>query len=214
MTDDNTHISPFNLSTISTQTENISNTLNQDNNEKKKNVLPLTYSFNDLLFFSDEFDKINILSNKIDELFETSKSYINTHKINTVDELKNIPKVIFNYVYEKEIERGNIEYKRTLETYNENDKTNKLIRQIYWRIYEGVVSVDKECCYYIVGIEDSGNPSFLTTEEIFNSLNFISITMSETELNYSYLLVENTTLENTYLIVKFWPKVSDVIDFF
>lgn len=214
MTDDNTHISPFNLSTISTQTENISNTLNQDNNEKKKNVLPLTYSFNDLLFFSDEFDKINILSNKIDELFETSKSYINTHKINTVDELKNIPKVIFNYVYEKEIERGNIEYKRTLETYNENDKTNKLIRQIYWRIYEGVVSVDKECCYYIVGIEDSGNPSFLTTEEIFNSLNFISITMSETELNYSYLLVENTTLENTYLIVKFWPKVSNVIDFF
>ena len=214
MTDDNIHISPFNLSTISTQTENISNTLNQDNNEKKKNVLPLTYSFNDLLFFSDEFDKINILSNKIDELFETSKSYINTHKINTVDELKNIPKVIFNYVYEKEIERGNIEYKRTLETYNENDKTNKLIRQIYWRIYEGVVSVDKECCYYIVGIEDSGNPSFLTTEEIFNSLSFISETINETELNYSYLLVENTTLENTYLIVKFWPKVSNVIDFF
>lgn len=212
MTDNNTQINAFNLSIISNQIENISDTLNDDN--IKNNNIPLTNSFNDLLIFSDEFDKINILSNKIDELFEISKSYINTHKINTIDELKNIPKVIFNYVYEKEIERGNIEYKRTLETYNENNKTNKLIRQIYWRMYEGVVSVDKECCYYIVGIEDSGNPAFLTSKEIFNSLNFISDTISETKLNYSYLLVENTTLENIYLIVKFWPNVSNIIDFF
>jgi len=171
-------------------------------------------SFNDLLIFSDEFDKINMLSNKIENLFETSKSYINTHKINTIDELKNIPRVVFNYIYEKEIVRGNIEYKRTLETYNENEKKNKLIRQIYWRMYEGVVSVNKECCYYIVGIEDSGNPSFLTTNEIFNSLNFISNTISETDLNYSYLLVENTILGNIYLIVKFWPNVLNLIDFF
>ena len=212
MTDDNSQINPLNLSTISNQIENISNITNQTNVEK--NNIQLENSFNDLLIFSDEFDKINILSNKIENLFETSKSYINTHKINTVDELKNIPKVVFNYIYEKEIERGNIEYKRTLETYNENEKTNKLIRQIYWRMYEGVVSVDKECCYYIVGIEDSGNPSFLTENEIFNSLNFISNTMSETDLNYSYLLVENTILGNIYLIVKFWPNVSNLIDFF
>lgn len=212
MTDDNSQINPFDMSTISNQIENISNITNQTNVEK--NNIQLENSFNDLLIFSDEFDKINILSNKIENLFETSKSYINTHKINTVDELKNIPKVVFNYIYEKEIERGNIEYKRTLETYNENEKTNKLIRQIYWRMYEGVVSVDKECCYYIVGIEDSGSPSFLTENEIFNSLNFISNTISETDLNYSYLLVQNTILGNIYLIVKFWPNVSNLIDFF
>ena len=212
MTDDNTQINTLNLSTISNQIENIADTLNQDYIEKKN--IQLANSFNDLLIFSDEFDKIIILSNKIDELFKISKSHINTHNISNIDELKHIPKVIFNYVYEKEIERGNIEYKRTLETYNKNNKTNKLIRQIYWRMYEGVVSVNKECCYYIVGIEDSGNPSFLTTKEIFDSLTFISKTISETELNYSYLLVENTKLKNIYIIVKFWPKVSDIIDFF
>lgn len=196
----------FNLSEISNQIRNIS--------VEKKNFIPSINSFYNLLFFTDDLDKINKLSNKIEELFEISNSHINTHKINTVDELENIHKVIFNYIYEKEIERGNIEYKRSLESYNENDKTNKLIRQIYWRIYEGVVSVDRECCYYIIGIEDSGSPSFLTTKEIFNSLNFISETIEKTELDYCYLFVENTILNNIYIIVKFWPKISNLIDFF
>lgn len=114
----------FNLSEISNQIPNIS--------VEKKNFIPSINSFDDLLFFTDDLDKINKLSNKIEELFKISNSHINTHKINTVDELENIHKVIFNYIYEKEIERGNIEYKRSLESYNENDKTNKLIRQIYW----------------------------------------------------------------------------------
>lgn len=201
----------FNFIEIKTQLENIP--VKSVNLENKNNIHP-SDSFNNLLIFSDNFDKINILSNEIEELFNISKSYVNTHKINTIDELKNIPKVIFNYVYEKEIERGNIEYKRSLESYNENDKTNKLIRQIYWRIYEGVVSIDKECCYYIIGIEDSGSPSFLTTKEIFNSLCFISETIKETELDYSYLLIENTILKNEYMIVKLWPKISDLMDFF
>lgn len=81
-------------------------------------------------------------------------------------------------------------------------------------MYEGVVSVDRECCYYIIGIEDSGYPSFLTTKEIFNSLNFISETIQKTELEYCYLFVENTILNNVYIIVKFWPKISNLIDFF
>jgi hypothetical protein len=201
----------FNFIEVKTQLENIRiKSLNIEN----KNYIHPSDSFNNLLIFSDNFNKINTLSNEIEELFNVSKYYVNTHKINTIDELKNIPKVIFNYVYEKEIERGNIEYKRSLESYNENDKTNKLIRQIYWRIYEGVVSIDKECCYYIIGIEDSGSPSFLTTKEIFNSLCFISETIKKTELDYSYLLVENTILKNEYMIVKFWPKISDLIDFF
>lgn len=196
----------FNLSEISNQITNIS--------VEKKNFIPSINSFDNLLFFTDDLDKINKLSNKIEELFEISNSQINTHKINTVDELENIHKVIFNYIYEKEIERGNIEYKRSLESYNENDKTNKLIRQIYWRIYEGIVSVDRECCYYIIGIEDSGYPSFLTTKELFNSLNFISETIEKTELDYCYLFVENTILNNIYVMVKFWPKISNLIDFF
>jgi hypothetical protein len=190
------------------------NNISIQSDVEEENNIKLTKSLDDLLIFSDEFDKINILSKKIEELFLLSKSYLNTKVINTINELENINEVIFNYVYEKEIERGNIEYKRSLESYNKNDKTNKLIRQIYWRIYEGVVSIDKECCYYIIGIEDSGSPSFLTKNEIFNSLYFICETLSNTELNYSYLLVKNTLLNYEYLIVKFWPNISDLIDFF
>ena len=211
MTNNTDNKNSINLTEIKIQLENL--LIEPINTENKNNIYP-SDSFNDLLIFSNEFDKINILSNKIEELFKASESYINTHKINNTDELKNIPKVIFNYVYEKEIERGNIEYKRSLESYNKNDKTNKLIRQIYWRIYEGIVSIDKECCYYIIGIEDSGSPSFLTTKEIADSLCFISEIITETDLDYSYLLVENTILNNVYIIVKFWPKTHDLIDFF
>jgi len=209
--DNNKSENMFNFIEVKTQLENM--TIKLFNIENKNNIYP-SDSFNNLLIFSDNFDKINILSNEIENLFNISKSYVNTHKINTIDELKNIPKIIFNYVYEKEIERGNIEYKRSLESYNENDKINKLIRQIYWRIYEGIINIDKECCYYIIGIEDSGFPSFLTTKEIFNSLSFISKIINETELDYSYLLVKNTILKNEYMIVKFWPKISNLIDFF
>lgn len=200
----------------------INNNKKCDNNDDKsiqldveeKNHIQLTKSFDNLLIFSDEFDKINILSKKIEELFLLSTSYTARKFINSINELDNINQVIFNYIYEKEIERGNIEYKRSLESYNKNDKIKKLIRQIYWRIYEGVVSIDKECCYYIIGIEDSGSPSFLTKNEIFNSLYFICETLSNTELNYSYLLVKNTILNYNYLIVKFWPNITDLIDFF
>lgn len=195
----------------------MSNNVNNNNNEfnsKENNIIQLSKSFDDLLIFSNEFDKINILSKKIEELFLLSKSYINSKTIDSVNELEKIQYVIFNHIYEKEIERGNIEYKRTLETYNENDKTNKLIRQIYWRIYEGTVCIDTECCYYIIGIEDCGSPSFLTKKEIFNSMCFISKTVLNAELNYSYLLVKNTILNYEYIIVKFWHKEPDLIDFF
>lgn len=181
------------------------------NTIQDNNILPLTNEFDNILIFQDEYHKMNILSNKIEELFLFSKSYIKTNNIN---ELENIFQVIFNYNYEKEIERGNIEYKRTLVSYDENNKTNKLISQIYWRIYEGLVSINKEYCYYIIGIEDSGLPSFLTKKEIFNSLCFISKTLLNTDLNYSYLIVKNTLLNYDYIIVKFYMEDCNLIDFF
>lgn len=182
------------------------------NTDKK---ITTSNSFNDLLIFSDEFNKINQLSNKLDNLFLTNKSNVKTNipnDISTNDYIKG--QIIFNNIYEKEFERGNIEYKRSLESYNFNDKTNKLIRQIYWRIYEGVVNIDKECCYYIVGIEDSGQPSFLTPNELINSLHFISKCIDKSDISYSYLFVKNNILNYDYMVINFFPKESNFIDYF
>ena len=117
--------------------------------------------------------------------------------------------VIFNYTYCEEIEHGNIEYKRSLESYIHNNKTNKLIRQIYWRIYGGIVYFNKKYCYYIIGIEDTGHPSFLTKKELINSLDFISKCIDETELTYSYLFVSDTILNYEYIIVKFTSNKTE-----
>ena len=176
--------------------------------------LPLNNSINNLLIFSDEYDKINKLSNMLDELFISNESLL--IKLNYNSDLfdNKIQQVIFNHNYDKEFERGNIEYKRSLESYYHNDKTNKLIRQIHWRIYEGIVNINKECCYYIIGIEDSGHPSFLTQKELFNSLYFIIKCINNTEITYSYLFVKNTILNFDYIIVKFWPLESDFFDYF
>jgi len=177
----------------------------------EQNILSINTSFNNLLIFSDEYNKINELSTMLDNLFESNELVvINSNNYKNDD----IQQIIFNYKYNKELERGNIEYKRTLESYNQNDKINKLIRQIHWRIYEGVVNIDKECCYYIIGIEDSGYPSFLTKEELFNSLHFMLKCTENTKITYSYLFVKNTILNYDYIIVKFWPLESNFIDYF
>ena len=169
-------------------------------------------NINNLLLFTDSYDKINKLSTMLDELFLSNElKVIKSDYILSNDE---IPHIIFNYIYEKEFERGNIEYKRTLETYHYNNKTNKLVRQIYWRIYEGIVNIDKECCFYIIGIEDSGNPSFLTQKELFNSLDYIKKCINNIEITYSYLFVKNTVLNFDYIIVKFCPEKSNFFDYF
>ena len=98
--------------------------------------------------------------------------------------------------------------------YNNDDKTNKLIRQIYWRIYEGVVNIDKECCYYIIGIEDSGLPSFLSINELKESLDFIAKSTYDSELDYSCLLMKNSIFNYNFLVVKFFPINSNQIDYF
>jgi len=191
---------------------NITNT--DANSDFKKNI-PSSNSFNNLLIFSDEFNKINELSNILDDLFLKNKKFVKTN-ISTNYNQTNYgdSHIIFNHKYEQEFERGNIEYKRTLETYALNDKTNKLITQIHWRIYEGVVCIDSECCYYIIGIEDSGYPSFLTKNELLNSLNFISKCVEGSEITYSYLFVKNRILNYEYVIVKFLPNESYFFDYF
>lgn len=178
-------------------------------------------SFNNLLIFSNEFNKINALSNKIEKLFLNSAQFVKSKLVENIDAVNKIfdlsqssQSVEFNHIYDMEIERGNIEYKRNLESYNLNNKSNKLIRQIYWRIYEGIVSTGKECCYYIIGIEDSGMPSFLTNAEIFNSLCFIFNSIDKTELNCLYLFIKNTISNSNYIIVKFFPKNKNLIDYF
>lgn len=182
--------------------------LNDNNNVKSSN------SIDNLMSFSNEFDKINILSNKIEDLFLLNQSLIKTKQMKNKYLINSKNYIIFNRIFEKEIERGNIEYKRSLESYNDNDKTNKFIRQIYWRIYEGVVSINKEYCYYIIGIEDSGVPSLLTKNELYNSISFVIESLKNTDICYSYLLVKNTILHYDYIIFKFWPCVNNLIDFF
>lgn len=190
------------------------NELTESIESTERNDTQFFNTFDNLLNFTDKFDKINILSNKIEELFTSSNVMTDTSTMNNVNDIDESQYVIFNYLFDKEIEIGNIEYKRSLESYNENEKMGKLIRQIHWRIYEGIVSVNKECCYYIIGIEDSGLPSFLTKAEIFNSIRFISECILETELKYSYLFVKNTLLNYDFLIVKFYPETTNFIDYF
>jgi hypothetical protein len=184
-----------------------------DNNNNKNidNLNGLNSSFDNLLIFSEEYNKINELSSILDNLFLSNDLFV--IKSNNI-EFNNIHQIIFNNIYNKELERGNIEYKRTLESYNHNNKTKKLIRQIHWRIYEGVVNIDKECCYYIIGIEDSGHPSFLTQTELFNSLHFMLKCIENTEITYSFLFVKNSILNYDYIIVKFWPLELNFIDYF
>lgn len=171
--------------------------------DTKTNLKKNNY-FDDLIIFTDKFDNINKLAFEFENLFLNNS--------NNPNDLNN--QKIFNYVFEKEFERGNIEYKRSLVSYNDNEKENKLVRQIFWRIYEGVVNVNMECCYYIIGIEDSGFPSFLSIDELMNSIDFISKCIENAELNYSYLFLKNSIMNYDYAIVKFWPINSNQIDFF
>ena len=205
---------------------NINNDINNDNmdnidnnskielsnitNDEINNINTIVDSFDDLLLFTNEFVNINKLANLFEDLFVLNEKSINISNI----DIDTNNEIIFNYIFEEEIERGNIEYKRSLVSYNNDDKTNKLIRQIYWRIYEGVVNIDKECCYYIIGIEDSGLPSFLSISELKESIEFISKSIENSELNYSYLWLKNSIFDYNYLVVKFFPINSNQIDYF
>jgi hypothetical protein len=140
-----------------------------------------------------ELEEIKNLNSKIDEIFVNDNNYSNNNYNNSI---------IFNYNFKKEYTGGFIEYKRTLSSYA-NKKTNKLIRQIYWRIYEGLLTEILNICYYIIGLEDSGIPSKISQEELEISIKIISDAMKEVDISYRYLYLKNTELNYNFVIVKF-----------
>ncbi len=142
--------------------------------------------------------------NTLYELNEIKKLSTNIEKIFSTSVLNNFSTSFeFNYDFKNEYSNGHIEYKRTLSSYA-NTKIDKLIRQIYWRIYEGSVINNIKICYYIIGLEDSGLPSNISKEELENSINIMSDTLANTELIFSYLFLHNTIKNYNFIIVKIW----------
>lgn len=143
----------------------------------------------------EELDEIKLLSNKINNLFETYTNIPNDY----------LTKIEFNYNFNKENTNGYIEYKRTLSSYIDNNKINKLIRQIYWRMYEGLVMENIKICYYIIGLEDSGKPSYSTQNDLDKSIEIISNTIKKMNLNliFEYIYLFNSVLNYNFIIVKF-----------
>ena len=133
--------------------------------------------------------------------------------------------IIFNYEFDKEIDYGFIEYKRTL--INHDIKKSKLLRQIYWRIsefsnYAGKSIVnnstefqklydkineetyDYNLCYYIIGLENSGIYSNINTNELLNSLNIIKKTICDTNINCKHMFLFNKKYNSYILLVKLY----------
>ncbi len=150
------------------------------------------YNDNNDIDISTQFEEIKNLSKKFDVLFNSNSQ-------------SNILKPIqFNYSFKKELANGFIEYKRTLTSYISTNKVDKLIRQIYWRIYEGLVTDNISLCYYIIGIEDSGKPSYLNDDELTNSVNFVLLNVKNCEIKCSYLYLLNTETNHKFAVIKFW----------
>lgn len=139
-----------------------------------------------------ELDEIKKLSNKIEELFTNINENSLENPIN------------FNWDFKKEYMNGFIEYKRTLSTYCDETKINKLIRQIHWRIYEGITTENTNTCYYIIGLEDSGIPSYINSMELEKSIEVIKNAILETELKFTCIYTHNTMKNYNFAIVKFW----------
>ena len=152
------------------------------------------------LFFNDNNNNDNILI-QLEEIKKLSIDFEKLFLNNTSNNL--LTSIIFNYNFKKEYANGFIEYKRTLSSYK-NSKIDKLIKQIYWRIYEGLVTENIKLCYYIIGLEDSGLPSNLSKEELEKSINIILNTIPNTELNCSYLYLHNSIQNYNFIVVKIW----------
>ena len=150
----------------------------EDDNEK---------IYNDILFQLEEIKKLSL---KIENLFCKCKQ-------NSF-----LTQIEFNYNFKKEYAGGFIEYKRTLSSYGIS-KIDKLIRQIYWRIYEGLVTENVNLCYYIIGLEDSGIPSKISQEELEISIKIISDAMTNVDLKFTYLYLYNSVFNYNFVIVRF-----------
>jgi len=118
--------------------------------------------------------------------------------------------IIFNYDFDKEIDYGFIEYKRTLIYHN--FKKSKLLRQIYWRISEysiynnDIDNHNNNLCYYIIGLENSGVYSNININELQNSLDIIKKTIYNTNISYEYIFLFNKDNNAYTLLVKLYMK--------
>ena len=171
---------------------------NNNNNNNYDNTLKEQFDPHEKFDISEQFEEIKNLSKKIDFLFEVNKNI----------EPNILEPIEFNYTFKKELAHGFIEYKRTLATYNTNSKIDKLIRQIYWRIYEGLVTDNTSLCYYMIGVEDSGEPSYLNDSELTKSINFISSNLLETDISFKYKFLINSETKYKFAVVKFWIKAD------
>jgi len=120
-------------------------------------------------------DNLLILNDILDNIFINNLNYL-------------------NYNLEKENDNGNIEYKRTLLTYTSDNKKNKLIRQIFWRISEGLLIRNEKCCFFIIGIEDNGSLSNLNKFDLINNNIIINS------------IIKNTNIKSTNKIIFYKNK--------
>lgn len=114
---------------------------------------------------------------------------------------------ILEYNLGKENDSGNIEYKRSIITYNNIIKINKLTRQILWRISEGLEILNKKVCYYLIGIEDNGLSSNLSDIEIEKNKVIINNIIKNS--NIKCIIKEIKYKNNNILLIKFWLKNND-----
>lgn len=171
----------------------IGDILNNSNDPNEK-------THNELILQMNEIKKLSLLIGKI---------FDNNDQNNFLNPIE------FNYDFKKEYADGFIEYKRTLSSYA-NTKIDKLIRQIYWRIYEGIVTENINLCYYIIGLEDSGIPSKISQDELEISINVISNAMKNIDLKFNYLYLHNSLLNYNFVVVKFSldDKNTNLIEYF
>ncbi len=154
----------------------------------------------------------NNLENNFKEIKNILELFDKIFKNNSPNNLDNL--IDITYEFKKEFSNGSIEYKRSLISYNNNDKIDKLTRQIYWRIYEGLVTENIQLCYYIIGLEDSGKPSNITLDEYQKSLNTISLAIDDTQIQSTHLFIKNTFNNSIILVIKLWLEKENKIEYF
>jgi hypothetical protein len=176
----------------------ISNKTNKTNTKIKndKDILDITENIN---LENITIRKILSLDIKLNNIFN-SLIEKNTNSINPIS---------IKYKFSYEFDNGFIEYKRTLISYD--DKKDKLLRQIYWRIYQSTLYLDDSNpkCYYIVGIEDNGIPSKLELEELNQSLIILKKSIKNTDIRLSYMYLFNELYKSYLLVVKLTIDDSD-----
>lgn len=176
--------------------------------------------------------KLNIINNhnnlirRMSKLYKKLELLFENYSNNDISNPINI-----KYKFCEEHENGLIEYKRNLITYNK--KRDKLLRQIYWRLHESIthepllndyilnenivrknifentfnnVNFDDNYtlkCYYIIGLEDDGKTGKQTLQNLYESLNIIYETISNTNIKLIYLYLINEIDKSNLLVVKF-----------